>query len=566
MSTLETQIALAKYWLENSQINTAKAILIQIHELHPRNTESTELLAQIFSHEGNIQRAIELQKELVSDPNCNFATLFNLGDFYLEGGNPTAAIEAYQASLKKNGPFFEGCHNLGLAYSQIFQYKEASKHFAEACTIDPHSFEAQLNFGACLKNLGNLQQSLEHIIAAEKIYPSDSRVWLNKGVTLEAMNRPQEALASFEKALSLNPDYLEAHTNKANVLIVLGRHGEAKASFEAALQIDSNDADTRYNLAYLQLAEGNNSDGWLNYEYRWLRQNAPKKLLPQVADLSNLNNLHGKKILVWSEQGLGDSIQFCRYVPKLSELGAHVTIATHPQLIDLFKTLSGGVKLTLLSDIQPPNYDAQISMMSLPFLFSQVGLNDIPNGPYLKSCPNKSLDWKSRIQEEKLKVGLVWNAGWRADQPELFALNERRNIPLSLISKLQNIPGVQFFSLQKGDPAESELLREKEKIWPKSNLSIFTNELHSFEDTAALVENLDLIISADTSTAHLAGALGKPAWILNRFDSCWRWPREENMSLWYPSAIVFNQKIAGDWDPVIAKVESKLKTMAQPYL
>ena len=152
----------------------------------------------------------------------------------------------------------------------------------------------------------------------------------------------------------------------------------------------------------------------------------------------------------------------------------------------------------------------------------------------------------------------MWSGGFRPNQPECWGVNGRRNIPLEIIAQLQEITGVQFFSLQKGDPAEAELLEKKDHIWPSNNLSIYTSELHTFADTAALIDNLDLVISVDTSTAHVAGALGKPLWLLNRFDSCWRWQIQKDRTDWYPQARIFNQSMPDFWELVIADVKSQL--------
>jgi hypothetical protein len=205
-------------------------------------------------------------------------------------------------------------------------------------------------------------------------------------------------------------------------------------------------------------------------------------------------------------------------------------------------------------------------MLSLPFLFSQALIPTPSSTSYLSANPNKTLEWHGRLKNlEDLKVGLVWNGGFRAKQPELWAINARRNIPLASIAKLKDVAGIQFFSLQKGEPAETELLEQRTNVWPNDNLSIFTPELNSFEDTAALIENLDLVITVDTSTAHLVGALGKPVWILNRYDACWRWLINQETSHWYPSARLFNQPTPGNWDAVMGMVALALQRLVSSH-
>lgn len=559
MSAIIEQIKLAQYWLQSGDIHSAKALLMEIIKLQPQQAQAMELLARIHANEGNLDQALLLLQELSKNPDCNFSSLFHLGDLYLQLGQIQAAVYSYQASLKKAGPFFEGLHNLGLAYSQLFQFEEASRAFKEACTLNPSSYEAHLNLGAALKNVGDYEQSLAHINQALALNPTDASAWLNKGVTLEAMNAQEKALECYEAALQLNPNYLEAYSNKANSLVVLGRHTDAQMAFESALSINPQDPDTLYNLSYLQLAQGNFEQGWPNYENRWLRQNAPPLLFSNLSRLVTLDGIADKHILAWSEQGLGDTIQFCRYIPALHKLGAKITLATHAPLIELLDGLDGIDQIIAIDENAPNDCNAQIPLMSLPLLFHRAGQTIPPKPPYLKTDPIKRNSWHERLKDEKrLKVGLVWSGGFRPNQPECWGVNGRRNIPLEIIAQLQEITGVQFFSLQKGDPAEAELLEKKDHIWPSNNLSIYTSELHTFADTAALIDNLDLVISVDTSTAHVAGALGKPLWLLNRFDSCWRWQIQKEETGWYPEAKLINQTAPGDWDTVINKVKNEL--------
>jgi tetratricopeptide (TPR) repeat protein len=482
-----------------------------------------------------------------------------LGDLYLVEERPAEAISLYKSAINSEKPFFEVLHNLGLAHAKLFLFSEAVKFFEKAALLNPNSFELQVNWGASLKNLGRYKESLEHLLEAERMEPLDPRILLNIGVTLEALDQQSEALECYEKALNIDPHFLEAHCNKANSLLVLRKHEDADAAFQKALLLNPTDPDTLHNLSFLQLSIGDYKNGWRNYEQRWHRQNAQKKLFFNIPPLLNLENIKNKKILAWSEQGLGDSLQFCRYLSVLSEMGANITLATHTPLIEVFKTLKGIEHLIAIDDQTPVDCEAQVSLLSLPYLFQEADLQNPSDIPYLQSNPSKNLIWKERLRnEKKLKVGLVWNGGFRPNQPEIWAVNARRNIPLAIIAKLKTIPNVQFFSLQKGEPAESELLSKRLALWPESNLSIFTEELKTFEDTAALIDNLDLVISVDTSTAHLAGALGKPLWILNRYDSCWRWLINQESTHWYPNARIFNQPAIGDWESVINKVEEEL--------
>ena len=566
MDKLAEQIQIAEHWLKCGDLAQARSLLESIVRERPKHGPATELLASILAYEGKLPQATDLLLKLARHPDCSASIKIALGDLYLEQGNFELAVHQYASALKAVEPFFEVLHNLGLAYAKLFLFKEAVEQFEKAALINRASFELQMNWGAALKNLGQYQESLEHLFEAEKIEPHDPRVWLNKGVTLEALDRQREALVCYQTAIGLNPNYLEAHCNKANSFMVTGEYEQALKAFQQALALNPNDPDTLYNLSFLQLSQGNYADGWQNYEHRWHRENAPKKPFNHIPALINLDDLTNKNILVWSEQGLGDSLQFCRYIPRLIEMGAIITVATQPQLIEILKTLKGVRGVISIEDKPPVECDAQVSMLSLPFLFSQALIPTPSSIPYLSANPNKTREWHERLKSlAGLKVGLVWNGGFRAKQPELWAINARRNIPLTSIAKLKDIAGIQFFSLQKGDPAESELLQQKTTIWPSENLSIFTPELETFEDTAALIENLDLVITVDTSTAHLVGALGKPVWILNRYDSCWRWLINQETSHWYPNARLFIQPSPGNWDAVMEMVALALQNLASSH-
>ena len=231
-------------------------------------------------------------------------------------------------------------------------------------------------------------------------------------------------------------------------------------------------------------------------------------------------------------------------------------------LLNVFVGLTKFCNLVAINDVKGNEFNFQSPLLSLPLLF-KTELESIPNEiPYIEvNQAQKSVYEQEISDKQNLRVGLIWNGGFRTDHPELWAVNKRRNIELDQIATLRDIPGVDFFSLQKGDPAESELIDRKDQIWP--NLINCAHFLSDFEDTAALMGCLDLIISVDTSSAHLAGALGRPVWILNRYDSCWRWLRGREDSPWYPTAKIYQQKQPGNWDEVILRVRLDLTTLAQ---
>jgi len=562
MNKAAQNLELAKHWLKEGLIDSAKELLEETIRIDSENPQAYELLARIYTHLNNDLAAIDLLQKICNE-SCPPNIMLMLGDLYLDTCQANRAINLYQQLLAKHGLSFEALHNLGLAHASLFQYQEAKKYFWEACSIDPSSFEAQMNLGSCLNNLGEYSKSLMYLSKAQELDPENPDVWLNKGVTFEAMNSPLEALTCFDRAIELNSHYVEALTNKGNLFISLRRHDEAAQLFEKALRIAPDDKDSLYNLSLLQLALGDYQRGWRNYENRWFRQNAPKRFFNQLPLLESLDDLKNKQILIWSEQGLGDTLQFCRYLAILKQLGANLTLATQQPLIDLLSEQAYLDSVIAIDAKSPPNITHQIPLLSLPLLLSNINYSTQVFSPYLHSNIDKRSAWQRKlVDEKKLKVGIVWNGGFRPNQPECWGVNARRNLPFAEIAKLREVDGVQFYSLQKGEPAESELIQLKDEIWPTDNLTILGDQLANFSDTAALVDCLDLIICVDTSIAHLAGALGKPFWLLNRFDSCWRWQVDQNKTWWYPTAKIINQPAPGDWDSVMKQAMASLKTLA----
>jgi hypothetical protein len=251
-------------------------------------------------------------------------------------------------------------------------------------------------------------------------------------------------------------------------------------------------------------------------------------------------------------------LQFCRYVPLVAELGATVVLEVQKPLLDLFRSLPGVTRLIATGEALP-DFDYQTPLMSLPLAFKTT-LATVPTGlPYLAADQESVSQWRDRLgPKAKTRVGLVWSGGFRADQPELWTTNERRNLPLQKLAPLRDID-CEFYSLQKGEPAETELSETIKRGWDGPDIIDLTNSIRGFSDTAAFIANLDLVISVDTSTAHLTAAMDLPLWTLNRFDIDWRWA---NNSAWYPKASVYIQPSPGDWDSVIQDVTRDLKKIA----
>lgn len=380
----------------------------------------------------------------------------------------------------------------------------------------------------------------------------------NRGLVHKELGRYEAALADYNRAIDLSPDCAEAHSNRGIVLQELNQPEAAVASYDRAIAISPDYAQAYLNRSLALLLQGELERGWTDYEWRVKTKDGRSErrdfLQPRWL---GAESLVGKTVLLHCEQGFGDTLQFCRYAKLVADMGAKVLLQVPRALKDLLGTLDGVGQL-LLPNEPLPDFDFHSSLMSLPWAFKTT-LATIPNQvPYLRASERKRRIWRQRIGDsDKLQIGLVWSGGFRPNQPSVWAVNNRRNIPLTKLATILR-SDCTFYSLQKGQPAESELAD-----WiangNEPQIVDLTASLHDFSDTAALIAELDLVISVDTSVVHLAGALGKPVWLLNRFDTCWRWLLERTDSPWYPTITLYRQERMGDWDSVLQRVRSDLE-------
>jgi tetratricopeptide (TPR) repeat protein len=367
-------------------------------------------------------------------------------------------------------------------------------------------------------------------------------------------------LESCDRAIALQADYVEAHSNRGGVLLAKRQVTEALSSYERALQIDPDYAPGHVNHALGLLLAGDYERGWAENEWRWRDSSGwvlrEKRNFRQPQWLGDVPP-SGKTILLQSEQGYGDTIQFCRFAALVAEMGARVVLEAPPALAPLLKTLTG-VSNVVAQGEALPEFDMYCPLLSLP-LALKTSLSSVPaQVPYLAVREDRRRLWRDRLGDfQRPRIGLVWSGGFRPGRPELWSINERRNIPLAKFSALKGLEA-DFYSLQKGEPAESEFAQVMARGWEGPKIANLAREVGDFADSAAFIEKLDLVISVDTAAAHLAGALAKPVWILNRYDACWRWLLDRDDSPWYPTARLYRQEEPGDWDSVMCKVARDL--------
>ena len=465
------------------------------------------------------------------------------------------ALASLDKTIALKPDFADAYHNRGNALQALKRHEDALASYDTAIALKSDYAEAYINRGIALGSLKRPEDALASYDTAIALKPDYAEAYINRGIALGSLKRPEDALASYDKAIALKPDSAEAHNNRGLALRNLKRPEDALASYDKAIALKPDYANAQWDRSLCLLLMGRFEQGWLQYEWRKKRDNPiAARSYSQPLWLGE-ENIAGRTLFIYFEQGLGDTIQFCRYAKLAAARQAKVIMSVQQPLFGLLKQFSPTIQIIGENEV-PMDFDYHCPLLSLPLAFKTT-LSNIPATiPYLKSNSAKSLFWKEKLGEKnKLRIGLVWSGGFRLNQPELWSVNKRRNIPLAKLAVLKH-PEIAFYSVQKGQPAESELAELIRKNWDGPCVFDFTSLLSDFSDTAALVDNLDLVISVDTSTAHLAGALGKPVWILNRFDPDWRWLLDRTDSPWYPTVKLYRQQKAGDWNDVVQRVQN----------
>jgi Flp pilus assembly protein TadD len=461
----------------------------------------------------------------------------------------------YRRAVAFNPAFKEAWMNLGLAVLAQNRPDEALSYQREALRLDPDSAEAQNNLGMVHYAQGHVAEAENCFRAALRLRSDYASATLNLGSTRQVFNYVDEAEGLFRRALALGVDPARAQSNLALALMEQGRHAEAEACCREALALRPNYPEASANLALALLATGQLQEGWREYESRWQVEamSTPAPLLSEPRWTGQ--KLNGETVLLYAEQGFGDTLQFCRYAPMVAAAGGRVILVVPKSLRRLMTTLEGVARVLCEEDDVLPPFDYHCPLLSLPLAFGTT-MATIP-GPfsYLRADPSPFSDFLTGLSG--LKVGLVWAGKSRATQPHAAAIDKRRSMPLTVMAPLLSVPGCSFVSLQLGDPASQ--IHALPRAAPLHHISSDTTD---WADTAALIAGLDLVIAVDTAVAHLAGALGKPVWMLNRFDSCWRWFLNRDDTPWYPSMRQFRQTSRGDWTSVIQRVKDALTERA----
>jgi len=491
-------------------------------------------------------RAIALQPDYAR-------AYYNRGMVLADMQRHAEALASYDRAIALRGDHAEAYANRGVVLAALRRHAEALASHDRAIALRPDYARAYYNRGVVLADMQRHAEALASYDRAIALQPDLAEAHANRGVVLAYLRRHAEALESCDRAIALRPQDAEAHLNRAGVLADLQRHAEALASYDRAIALRPDYAEAYRNQSHSWLALGRLDRGWKLHEWR-KRCDKPvgNRTFPQPVWLGR-ESIRGKTLFIHREQGLGDTIQFCRYALLVAALGARVVMSVQDPLRRLLTTLGPDIRI-IGSDEVPTEFDCHCPMMSLPLALGTT-LETIPHAaPYLAADPVAVAAWRQRLAAwSGLRVGLCWAGNPRRDDASVQAVSLRRSTALAQCAPLAGVTGACFVSLQKDAAAAQSAA-------PPTGLSLhdWTDELHDLADTAALIEALDLVITVDTSVAHLAGALGKRVWILTCFEACWRWLMERDDSPWYPSARLWRQPRPGDWDSVIAAVAAAL--------
>ena len=513
----------------------------------------------------------------------------NLGVALAAAGRPGEAVDSYRRAIaiRSDATTWD---NLARALVAAGRIDEAVAAYRQAIAADPASAQLHADLGHVLRSAGALDEAIAEHRRAADLLPTSPVPFDNLGSALQKAGRPAEAMAAygaalalepdrpetlnhigtvhcdagrwdaarvaFERAMNHRPDFGDAVNNLGTVLEELGHRGEAMAHYRRAVELSPRSASPPWNVALMQLLSGDYAAGWAGYEHRW-RQPLQSKVHRGFAQpLWDGSPLDGRRLLLHAEQGFGDAIQFARYAPLAATLGVQggrVFVECHPPLAKLFRSLKGVERVAPRDQGPLPPFDVHCPFMSLPRVFGTT-LATVPNEvPYLRAAPAAANRWRRRLAAEPTgrRVGLVW-AGDGKHQKD-----RDRSLALSMLAPLAGVPGVRFHSLQLGLPAT-------QAATPPAGMSLvdWTADLSDFAATAALVSQLDLVITVDSAVAHLSAAMGRPTWVLVAFAPDWRWLLGRDDSPWYPTARLFRQPAVRAWAEPIARVAERLRTWA----
>jgi tetratricopeptide (TPR) repeat protein len=521
-------------------------------QLWPGHADALAQLGLLLAEGGRTDEAVAFLREAARARPDSAPAWHNLGVALAQQGKPEEAARALEEAIRLRPDYAEAFYNLGNVLQGMGKRDDAISRYQEAVRLRPGYGEAHNNLGLALTEAGRHGEAAVVLRQAVRLRPEAAEGHNNLGLAHAGQGRFAEAEACYQEALRLDPGYVEAHNNLGSAYKEQGRLEEALACYRQALWLDPNSASTRYNRSLALLQGGNYEEGWREYEHRWRRKQARGRTFPRPR--WDGSPLEGRTVLLWCEQGLGDAIHFVRYAALVKARGGRVVLECPGFLIPLFSTCPGVDRLVVEGE-PPPEYDVQAPLLSLPLLLGTTP-ETVPAGvPYLSAEPARVGKWKARLEAlPGFKVGVIWQGN-----PH-FTWDRWRSFPLADLAPAAAVDGTSLVSLQKGPGVEQ--LRGLKGQFAVEELDGLDAEGGAFLDTAAVMKCLDLVVTADTAAAHLAGALGVPAWVALSAVADWRWMIGREDTPWYPTLRLCRQRTLGDWGGVFARMAGELVQLA----
>jgi tetratricopeptide (TPR) repeat protein len=521
--------------------------------LKPDFTQVHLLQAKLLCDTGRYEAALQaIGKLLAIAPGLAEAWL-GRSNILFEAHRYEESLLAAEKAIALKPSLVEAWHGRGNALNELRRHDEALASYEKALALNPNSGWAWYGRGNVLNELKRFDDALIAYDKALTFDPNFSQAWVGRGNVLNTLKRLDAALAAFVRALALQANLAEAWLGRGNVLLELNRIDDALACYDRAIAIKSDFATAYFNRGRGRLLVGRYSEGWQDYEWRW----EARDFLSKRPDLKiphwQGESLRGRHLLVYSEQGLGDTIQFVRCLPLLLQRECEITFLTSQKLVRLVR--HSIPSLHVVESVQGfEGIDVQVALMSVAHFF-KIDLSSVPDRvPYLNAEAKLEKAWQARIGGHGFKIGIAWQGN------PIGAIDAGRSIPLKEFVRLSKIPKVRLISLQKNVGLD-QLVDLPEGVNIETLGEDFDSGPDAFIDTAAVMNNLDLIITCDTSIAHLAGALGRPAWVALRHVPDWRWMIDRDDTPWYPTMRLFRQNERDDWSSVFLKIESSLRQL-----
>lgn len=515
--------------------------------LSPRNAALLSNLGLVMRALGRPQEALDLYDRAL-DIQPDFAQAWgNRGNALRDAGQSLQAVESYRKALALQPGYAQSWHGLGLAYNDLKQWQDAVDAFTQALSYQADMTVACLDMGNALREMERFEEALAAYDKAVDLRPSYAEAWSNRGVLLKRMGRMQEALQSYQKAIALEPDFIDALVNCSTLLKEMMDLDASMAMNRRALALKADNSGAHLNLAICHLLRGEFDEGFAHYEWRWKTEQLQASVRPFVQPLwTGEQSLQGKTILLHAEQGLGDTVQFCRYAQLLKQRGAHVVMEVQAPLLPLLHSLEG-VDVWLRQGDALPVFDYQCPLLSLPWALKTTPATVPMDVPYLAADKGLVAEWGQRLgSSSRKRVGLVWSG-----RPE-HKNDHNRSMSLQLLEPLLRMDA-EFHCLQKEFRA-ADLALDPAAM----GIRLWADQLTSFAETAALISHMDLVIAVDTSVAHVAAALGKPVWLMLPYSPDWRWLLGRDDSPWYPEMRLFRQDTGSDWAGVVQRLQAAL--------